>query len=94
LDKAERTLSLTPAERETLQSQRRRFEAELHFNEGKRAFFNGDAEAAIAGLTKANAALASRKLGLAVRLLRLAPHALLRLYRWRDRFYFRTDTKF
>ncbi|HEY1402812.1 MAG TPA: glycosyltransferase family A protein [Pyrinomonadaceae bacterium] len=94
LDKAERTLTLTDAEGEVLRSQRRRYEAELSFNEGKRAFFAGDTETAIAGLSKANALLPSRKTALALRLMRLAPRALLRAYHLRDRFYFRADTKF
>lgn len=94
LEKAEHTLALTPVECETLRQQQRRFEAELKFNEGKRAFFSGDTEQAIANLTKANAAFASRKLALALWLLRRAPRTLLRAYQLRDRFYFRADTKF
>lgn len=94
LDKAERTLDLTDEEGEVLRRQRRRYEAELNFNEGKRAFFGGDTATAIASLTKANALMPSRKLALALRLLRLAPRALLRAYHLRDRFYFRADTKF
>jgi GT2 family glycosyltransferase len=94
LDKAERKLDLTDAERDALQQQQRRYGAELNFNEGKRAFFSGDTKAAIESLTKANALSPNRKTALAVRLLRLAPRALLRAYHLRDRFYFRADTKF
>jgi hypothetical protein len=94
LDKSERTLALTDAEGEVLRRQRRRYEAELNFNEGKRAFFAGDTESAIAGLSKANALAPNRKIALALGLLRLAPRALLRAYNLRDRFYFRADTKF
>jgi glycosyltransferase involved in cell wall biosynthesis len=94
LDKAERTLDLTLAEREALQRQQRRYGAELKFNEGKRAFFRGDTKAAIESLTTANALSPNRKTALALRLLRLAPRALLRAYHLRDRFYFRVDTKF
>jgi glycosyltransferase involved in cell wall biosynthesis len=94
LAKAERTLALTEAEGEVLRRQRRRYEAELNFNEGKRAFFGGDTERAIASLSKAHALVPNRKLALSLRLLRLAPRALLRAYNLRDRFYFRADTKF
>ncbi|MBD0325303.1 MAG: glycosyltransferase family 2 protein, partial [Pyrinomonadaceae bacterium] len=94
LDKAEHTLDLTSAEREALQRQQRRYNAELNFNEGKRAFFNGDTKQAIESLTKANALSPNRKTALALRLLRLAPRTLLRAYHLRDRFYFRADTKF
>ncbi|HEV2881253.1 MAG TPA: glycosyltransferase family A protein [Pyrinomonadaceae bacterium] len=94
MEKAERTLTLTDAEVAALRRQQRRYEGELHFNEGKRAFFAGDTETAIASLSKANALLSSRKLAFALRLLRLAPGALLRAYHLRDRFYFRADTKF
>jgi glycosyltransferase involved in cell wall biosynthesis len=94
LDKAERSLDLTDAERDALQQQQRRYGAELNFNEGKRAFFSGDTKAAIESLTKANALSPNRKTALALRLLRLAPRALLRAYHLRDRFYFRADTKF
>jgi glycosyltransferase involved in cell wall biosynthesis len=94
LDKSERTLALTDAEGEVLRRQRRRYEAELNFNEGKRAFFAGDTESAIASLSKAYALTPNRKIALALGLLRLAPRALLRAYNLRDRFYFRADTKF
>jgi glycosyltransferase involved in cell wall biosynthesis len=94
LAKAEETLALTEAEGEVLRRQRRRYEAELNFNEGKRAFFGGDTERAIASLSKANALVPNRKIALSLRLLRLAPRALLRAYHLRDRFYFRADTKF
>lgn len=94
LEKSEQTLALTDAEVAVLRRQRRRYEAELNFNEGKRAFFGGDTETAIASLTKANALMSSRKLAISVWLMRLAPGVLLRAYHLRDRFYFRADTKF
>jgi GT2 family glycosyltransferase len=94
LEKTAQTLALDASESEVLRRQQRRYEAELKFNEGKRAFFKGDTETAIASLSKANALLPSRKLALSLRLLRLAPRAMLRVYNLRDRFYFRADTKF
>lgn len=94
LEKTGQTLALTDAESEVLRRQLRRYESELNFNEGKRAFFEGDTETAINRLEKANALLPSRKIALALRLLRLAPRALLHAYNLRDRFYFRADTKF
>jgi glycosyltransferase involved in cell wall biosynthesis len=94
LEKAGRTLDLNAAERDAIERQQHRYGAELNFNEGKRAFFRGDTKAAIESLTKANALSPNRKTALALRLLRLAPRALLRAYHLRDRFYFRADTKF
>lgn len=93
LDKAGRTLDLDEAERELLQRERARFHASLRFHEGKRAFLDGDARAALAGLTEANRYFKSRKTALAVRLLAVAPKLLLRLYALRDHFVFRTNTR-
>lgn len=94
LDKAARTLELSAPERELLARERARFHAMLRFNEGKRAFLNGDVGAACAGLEEANQFFKSRKTALALVLLRLAPRLLLRLYDWRDRYVLRTSTRF
>lgn len=92
LDKAERTLDLTPAEREALEGMREGVRARVALHEGKRAFFRGD-PAAAAHLAAANRHLRSRKLGLVIFLLRLAPGWLRRAYELRDRLVWRTNTK-
>ena len=94
LEKAGRTLALTPRERETLATQQEHFRALLRFHEGKRAFFAGDAKAAIRDLSEANALLKSRKLSVMLMLLRVAPKLLLRAYDARDRHVYGTSTKY
>lgn len=94
LEKSGRTLDLTPRERETLARQQAHFRALLRFHEGKRAFFAGDAKAAIKDLSEANALLKSRKLSVMLMLLRFAPKLLLRAYDARDRHVFGTSTKY
>ncbi len=93
LTKAEQTLELTPNERRSLSESKCRFQAMLRFSKGKVAFFEGDAKAAVENLTEANTFFKSRKIALSIRLLRLAPQSLLRLYNLRDRFFFKADTK-
>ncbi|MBA3243065.1 MAG: glycosyltransferase [Acidobacteria bacterium] len=94
LDKAERTLELTPGEREALEGMRRHARATLELNEGKRAFFRGDARVAVASLSAANAYFKSRRIACVVLLMRLSPKLLRRAYDARDRFVWRADTKF
>lgn len=93
-DKLRRAGNLNATERAALEKREKYLRAMLAFNEGKRAFFRGDAETAIAKLIKANATLASRKLALAIQLIRLMPQLLLRAYIWRDRYVYRTSTRF
>lgn len=93
-EKAERTLSLSQKERETLAQATARFRAMQRFHEGKRAFFEGDAKAAIEGLSEANAFFKSRKTSMMLMLLRLAPRLMLRAYDVRDRFVFGANTKY
>jgi len=94
MDKSARTLELTPDEREALEQQRARFRATLRFCEGKKALFQGDVKEAIGALTEANAFFRSPKTSLIIFLLRFAPRLMLHAYDVRDRFIFRTDTKF
>jgi hypothetical protein len=94
LEKSERTLALTDTEHKALKQAQARFHAMLRFNEGKRAFTRGDTEAAIAGLSEANAFFLSRKTSFVLLLMRLMPGLLLRLYNWRDNLIWRTDTRF
>ena len=86
--------SLSTADSNLLQSQTRRFRALVCLNEGKRAFFSGNARRAIAKLTEANAVLRSKKIDLVLLMLRTAPQLLLRAYDLRDRLFLGADTKF
>ena len=94
LDKVERTMDPTPVEMEAINRQRAQIYALLRLHEGKKAFFLGDTRAAIEGLSEANGYYKSRRLALMVKLLRLAPRLLLHAYDFRDRFLFRTSTRF
>lgn len=84
---------LTPRERAAVLAQRERFQADLRFTEGKKAFFRGDVATAIARMTTANAVYRSRKIAATLVLLRLAPRLLLRAYDLRDRFVYGTTTR-
>ena len=94
LDKAGATLPLTPDEVRALEAAKQRFAAQARFAEGKRRFFEGDASGAIAAFRESNRRLRSPKLALVIAGLRLAPRTLLRLYELRDRYLFRTSTKY
>ena len=92
LEKAERTLGLTPGEREALEVMRDNVRARVALHEGRKAFFRGD-PAAAQHLAAANRYLKSRKLGLVIFLLRLAPGWLRLAYNLRDRLIWRANTK-
>lgn len=94
LAKFEDRTDLTPSQREAVATQRIRFEAERHFYQGKKAFFERDVPLAMTELTLANAIYQSRKIALAVILLRLAPGLLLRAYDLRDRLFFGLTTRY
>lgn len=93
LDKIQRAMSLTDEETATVKHQREHAQAMLDLYEGKRAFFDGDTETAVAKITTANRVLASRKLQLAVFCLQRAPRLLLRVYDLRDRYVLRVGTR-
>lgn len=94
LEKVERTLPLSPTERAVVERRRAYVSAMLQLYQGKRHFFAGDYAAAVNALTAANVQLKSRKVALAVRLLRHAPQLLGQIYQARDRFVYRMNTKF
>jgi len=94
LRKVKQREDLTPSERATVANQYEHFHALLRLHEGKRAFFSGDTEAAITGLTEANRFFRNRKTAFTLMMLRVAPRLLLRAYDLRDRFYFRMITKY
>ncbi len=94
LEKAGTTLPLTPDEAAALETAKRRFAAQSRLAEGKRRFFQGDADGAIAAFREGNRFLRSAKIALVIAALRLAPRALLRLYELRDRYVFRASTKY
>ena len=92
--KVEETFDLSPLERDALARQSVRFQALRDLYEGKRAFFQGEAKAAIENLTRANEFFNSGKLRLTCLLLRTSPQLLLRAYHIRDRFIIGADTKY
>lgn len=92
-DKAERTLELNETQRAVLSRERERFRAGLRLQEGKRAFVRGDARAALEALGEANRFLRSRKLSLAMLLIKVAPGLLLRAYDLRDRYVLKASTR-
>lgn len=93
-DRLARTLELAPADRATLEGRRAHFRALLSFHRGKRAFFQRDAHAALEHLQQANAFFRSTRLRIVCRLLRVAPHLMLSLYRLRDRFVLGANTRY
>jgi glycosyltransferase involved in cell wall biosynthesis len=94
LDEVEARNDLSISETRTLKMQIARFRALACLNEGKRSFFAGNVRDAIDKLTEANAFFRSPKIGLALLMLRAAPHLLLRAYNLRDRLLLGTNTKF
>jgi glycosyltransferase involved in cell wall biosynthesis len=92
-DKAERTLELNETQRVVLSRERERFRAGLRLQEGKRAFVRGDARAALEALGEANRFLRSRKLSLAMLLIKIAPGLLLRAYDLRERYVLKAGTR-
>lgn len=94
LAKVKQRDDLTPSERTALNRQQEYFHALLCLQAGKRAFFSGDTASAIDRLTEANRFFRNRKMAFTLMMLRVAPRLLLRAYDWRDRFYFRTMTKY
>lgn len=93
LDKVERTMPLTPPERDALREARRRFTARMDLAEGKRAFFRGDTRRAIERLRESNRYFRQQKLALVILLLRLAPRLVRRAYDLRDRVVFGASTR-
>jgi len=92
-DKAARTMNLNARETEVLRGEQERFQRTLCLYEGRRAFFDGDTDAAVRKLTEANRLSKSSKLTASLLLLRYAPGLLRRVYDLRDRFVFRATTR-
>ena len=84
-DKVESAMNLTPAEHAALKERRSLYRAKLQLCEGKKAFIEGDREAAVNSLTEANRFLRSLKIKLALLFLRAAPGLLLSAYKLRAR---------
>lgn len=93
LDKT-RAMNLSASERAALERAHLRFHATLRLHEGKRAFFEGNTNGAIEGLTEAHRFFRDRKTALTLKLLRFAPRLLLRAYDLRDRVAFGISTKY
>jgi glycosyltransferase involved in cell wall biosynthesis len=84
-DKAECAMRLSPDEQKALEERRAFYRAKLQLLEGKKALFQGDPKTAVSNLTEANRFLRSRKIKLALLLLRAAPGLLLSAYKLRAR---------
>lgn len=93
LAKAAREPNLTAAQRNVLERQCTVERASLELQKGKRAFLDGDAEAAVGHLMRANAQQKSLRLAAVVMLLRVAPGFLRALYQWRDRHIYKLKTE-
>jgi glycosyltransferase involved in cell wall biosynthesis len=94
LDKAHRTLNLTPSDLEALERETARYRAALDLARGKRAFFALDVDAAVEHLQRANKHFRSAKISLVCALMRYMPTLMLRMYSWRDRLVLGADTRF
>lgn len=93
-DKAERTMELNDAERVALQEATARFRALLRLTEGKQALSRNDVKAAVNALSDANFFFHSRKIALALLLMRLSPKLLQNLYNLRDRLVSESPREF
>lgn len=91
---AETRNNLSPREFKTLKRQMAHFRALASLNEGKRAFFAGNAKGAISKVREANAFFRSMKLSFALLMLRASPRLLMLAYNLRDRFILGLNTKF
>lgn len=94
LQKVRQLPNVSEAQQQIVERQIAFEQASLHRYEGKRAFFQGNVEEAIAHLNEANRHLHERKLALVVMLLRIAPGFLKAAYQFRDRLIYRSDTRF
>lgn len=93
LAKVERTMQLTPEEQLALAQMRAQAQAYIDWYDGKKAFFAGDLTKAHTLLTTANNHFRSRKLRVTLALMKIAPSLLRGVYAWRDRYFYRTDTR-
>lgn len=84
LDKAERTMALTPSEAEAVRRARAEFIAQVRLVEGERALLAGDMHLARTALRGANEVFKRRRITLTLLLLRVAPRLLIRAKRLRE----------
>ncbi len=80
MEKARRTLTLSASDAATLERETARFHALLRYYEGWNAFSRGDLAAAMEGLGEAHAYFKSRRMKLALLLMRRSPRLLRGLY--------------
>jgi len=85
LNKAMRSLPLSPTERDAVTRAHACYSADLELNHAKRDLLAGEFESALRHLREANAYYRRPKLALAEWLMRFAPLVLLRLYRGREK---------
>ena len=93
LAKVSRDPRLTLAQRQIAERQCVIERAAADLERGKRAFLAGDADGALAGLTRANEHFKSRKIAAILTLLRVAPRLLRAVYQWRSRRVLRLKTQ-
>jgi glycosyltransferase involved in cell wall biosynthesis len=86
LDKNEKLFQLTPEESEAVQGARRRITASLQLERGRKAFYDGNFEAAIRDFRDANEYYQRWKLRLVLALLKTAPAPLRRMAQLRTRW--------
>lgn len=89
LEKTAKRSDLTDAERASISSVATSRETMLRLFQGKHALARGDAETALNRFEQANARLQSRKLSLAILLLRCSPRLLIWAFTTRERFFAR-----
>lgn len=92
--KAQQTLHLSLREQQALREQTERFQAMLDLFDGKKAFFQGEAQTAIEKLRRANEFFRSGKLRVTCLLLQVTPRLLRHAYALRDRYVLKADTKY
>jgi glycosyltransferase involved in cell wall biosynthesis len=81
-------IKLSESERQIMDNQLKRLEAELELERGKRFLLHEDFAAARQAFEKANRYRRSRRLSLIIRLTQIAPRLVLKIYRARRRDFF------
>lgn len=93
LAKAAHDPHATAAELNAIERQCAIQRANLALEQGRKSFLAGDTDAAISGLTQANAHFKSVRLATILLLLRVAPRCMQALYQWRDRHIYKLKTE-
>ena len=94
MERLRNRLTLNPSQEAALRGAISLRNAELHLLLGKKAMFERDFGSAIDHLTQANSCFHSKKLKVAIPLLKVAPRLVLSIYNLRDRFVYEGHSKF